>query len=84
VLTFQVEQVFYVENGRDPDWACIVRTKPKNVYNVGQGQGPDEEQPNYHKSVPLQLDHNYHYDSQEEDVDYVRIDLSPIEAYVIL
>jgi hypothetical protein len=54
------------------------------VYDVGQGQGPDDEQPNYHESVPLQLDHNHHYDPQEEDVDYVRADLPPIEAYVIL
>jgi hypothetical protein len=54
------------------------------VYDVGQGQGPDDEQPNYYKSVPLQLDHNHHYDPQEDDVDYVRTDLPPIEVYVIL
>jgi hypothetical protein len=28
VLTFQVDQVFYVEDGRNPDWVCVVRTKP--------------------------------------------------------
>jgi hypothetical protein len=72
VLTSQVEQVFYVEDERDPDWACAVRTKPRNVYDIGQGQGSDDEQPNYHESEPLQLDHNHHYDSQEEDIDYVR------------
>jgi hypothetical protein len=83
VLTSQVEQVFYVEDERDPDWACTVRTKPRNVYDVGQGQGPDDEQPNYHESEPLQLDHNHHYDPQEEDIDYVRTDLPPIEAYMI-
>ena len=60
-----------------------MRTKPRNVYDVGQGQGPDDEQPNYHKSVPLQLDNNDRYDPQEEDVDYVRTDLPAIEAYVI-
>jgi hypothetical protein len=42
VLTSQVEQVFYVEDERDPNWACAVRTKPRNVYDVGQGQGPDD------------------------------------------
>jgi hypothetical protein len=83
VLTSQVEQVFYVEDERDPDWACAVRTKPRNVYNIGQGQGPDDEQPNYYESEPLQLDHNHHYDSQEEEIDYVRTDLPPIEAYMI-
>ena len=83
MLTSQVKQVFYVEDGRDTDWACAVRTKPRNVYDVSQSQRPDDEQPNFHESVPLQLDHNHHYDPQEEDVDYVRTDLLPIEAYMI-
>ena len=60
-----------------------MRTKPRNVYDVGQGQGPDDKQPNYHESVPLQLDNHHHYDPQEEDIDNIRTDLPPIEAYVI-
>ena len=60
-----------------------MRTKPRNVYDVGQGQGPDDEQPNYHESVPLQLDYNHRYDLQEKDVDYFRTDVPPIEAYLI-
>jgi hypothetical protein len=83
VLIFQVEQVFYVDDERDHDWACAVRTKHRNVYDVGQGQGPNDDQANYHESEPLQLDHNRHYDPQEEDVDYVKTNLPPIEAYVI-
>ena len=35
MLTSQVDQVFYVENEMNPDWACAVRTKPRNVYDVG-------------------------------------------------
>jgi hypothetical protein len=35
VLTSQVDQVFYVKNERNPDWACTIRTKPRNMYNVG-------------------------------------------------
>jgi hypothetical protein len=57
-----------------------VRTKPSNVYDVGQGQGPNDEQSNYHENVPLQLDHNHHYDPQEEEVYYVRTFLSPIKS----
>jgi hypothetical protein len=83
MLTSQVEQVFYVENGRDPDWVCAMKTKSRNVYDVGHGQGPNDEQLNYHESVPLELDPNHHYDPHEDDVNYVRIDLPPIEAYVI-
>ena len=60
-----------------------MRTKPKNVCDVGQGQRPDDDQANYHVSEPLQLDDNHHYDPHEEDIDYVRTDLLPIEAYAI-
>jgi hypothetical protein len=35
VLTSQVDQVFYVEDERDRDWACTVKTKLGNVYDVG-------------------------------------------------
>jgi len=37
VLTSQVDQVFYIEDERNPGWACAVRTKPRNVYDDGQG-----------------------------------------------
>jgi hypothetical protein len=50
------------------------------VYDVGQGQGDDDKQANYHESEPLQLDHNYHYDLHPDDIDYGRTDLPPIEA----
>jgi hypothetical protein len=83
VLTSQVSQVYYVNDDRDLDWACTMRTKPKNVYDVAQGQGADDDQANYHKNESLQLDYNHHYDPHPDDVDYVRIDVLPIEAYVI-
>jgi hypothetical protein len=83
VLTSQVKQVFYIEDERNPDWACAVRTKPKNVYDVGQGQGPHDNKANYHESESLLLDCNHHYDPHD-DLEYVRTDLAPIEAYVIL
>ncbi len=35
VLTSQVDQVFYVEDERNPSWACALWTKPWNVYDVG-------------------------------------------------
>ena len=35
VLTSQVAQVFYVKDDRDHDWACAVRTKLRNVYDIG-------------------------------------------------
>ena len=79
VLTSQVEQVFYVEDERNPDWACAVRIKLRNVYDVGHGQGPDDDEPNYYESEPLLLDRNHDYDPHD-DLEYVRTDLTPIEA----
>jgi hypothetical protein len=80
VLTFQVSQVYYVNDDRDPDWACAVRTKPKNVYDVGQDQMVDDDQASYHENELLELDHNHHYDPYSDDIDYVRTDVPPIEA----
>ena len=79
VLTSQVEQIFYVEDERNLDWACAVRIKPKNVYDIGHGQRPDDDQPNYHESEPLLLDRNHDYDPHD-DLEYARTDLTPIEA----
>jgi hypothetical protein len=77
-----VEQVFYVEDEKNPDWACAMRTKPKNVYDISQGQGSYDDKVNYHESEPLLLDRNHHYDPYD-DLEYVIIDLAPVEACVI-
>jgi hypothetical protein len=37
VLTSEVDQVFYIEDERNPGWAYAVRTKSRNVYYIGQG-----------------------------------------------
>jgi hypothetical protein len=60
-----------------------VRIKPINVYDVGHSQGSDDDDPNYHESEPFLLDCNHHCDSQD-DLDYARTNLAPIEAYMIL
>jgi hypothetical protein len=52
VLTIQVEQVFYIKNEMNPNWACAVRINPRNVYNVSKGQRSDNDEPNYHESKP--------------------------------
>jgi len=55
VLTSQVDQVFYVEDERNPGWICAVRTKPRNVYDVGQGDGSRDACDNYHECEPFPL-----------------------------
>jgi hypothetical protein len=59
-----------------------VRIKPVNVHDVVQGQGPHDDETNYHKSKPLLLDRNDDYDSHD-DLEYVRTNLAPIKVHVI-
>jgi hypothetical protein len=82
VLTSQVDQVFYVEDGRNPNWVCAVRTKPRNVYDVGQGEESSDADNAYHECVPLVLPIDDLYDMNDE-FDHDRPDIDPIEAPVI-
>jgi hypothetical protein len=59
-----------------------MRTKSRNVYDVGQGQGPNDDEANYHESEHLLLDRNHPYDPHD-DLEYVKTDLAPVEMYVI-
>jgi hypothetical protein len=82
VLTSQVDQVFFVEDGRNPNWVCAVRTKPRNVYDVGQGEGSNDAGTTYHKCVPLVLATAHLHDINDE-FEHDRPDIDPIEAPVI-
>jgi hypothetical protein len=79
VLTSQVEQVVYVEDKRNPNWTCAAMIKSRNVYDVGQGQGHDDDEPNYYESEPFLLDHNQHCNPYD-DLEYARTNLAPIEV----
>lgn len=81
VLTSQVDQIFYVGDERNPGWACVVRTKPRNVYDVGQSEGSHDSLETY-ECEPLLLTRNSNRDPSDE-FDHSRTDLEPILAYVI-
>jgi len=69
VLSSQVSQVYYVRDDWNPDWCCVLRTKPRNVYDIGQGEGNNDEGLNYHESEPLNLNIN----QDPNDVDYLDV-----------
>jgi hypothetical protein len=79
VLTFQVDQVFYVEDRRNPS---LVRTKPRNVHDVSQGEESNETGTTYHECVPLVLATDDQPDMNDE-FEYDRPDIDPIETPVI-
>jgi hypothetical protein len=81
VLTFQVDQVFYVEDGRNADWVCAVRTKSQNVYDVGQGERSHDVSATYHECVLLVLATADLHDTNDE-FKHDRPDIDPIEASV--
>ena len=53
----QVSQVFYVEDVRHKDWAMVVKTKPREVFDVGfnashdDDDDDDDEMGTYHENV---------------------------------
>jgi hypothetical protein len=81
VLTSQVDQVFYVEDGRNPNWVCAVRTKPRNVYDIGQGEGSNGAGATYHECVSLVLATADLHDINDE-FEHDKPDIDPIEALV--
>ena len=55
VLASQALQVFYVEDVRHKDWAMIVKTKPREVFDVGinaSHDDDDDEVGTYLENVP--------------------------------
>jgi hypothetical protein len=76
VLSSQVSQVFYVFDERHPDWSCVVRTKPRNVYDIGEGEGNDDSCDNYHESEPLNM--NISHDPNDV-IECCRNDIPPID-----
>ena len=43
VLASQTSQVFYVEDVRHKDWVVVVKTKPKEVFDVGINASHDDD-----------------------------------------
>ena len=57
VLVSQASQVFYVEDVRHKDWAVVVKTKPREVFDVGinASHDDDEEVNTYLENVPYNI-----------------------------
>ena len=56
VLASQASQVFYVEDVRHKDWMVVVKTKPREVFDVGiEAIDDDEEMDTYMENVPYNV-----------------------------
>jgi hypothetical protein len=63
---FKKKKKKIVDVRRNPDWVCAVRTKPRNVYDVGQGEGSHDAGVTYHECEPLVLTTGDLHDMNDE------------------
>jgi hypothetical protein len=86
VLSFQVSQVsqvYYVEDERHPDWAVIVRTKPRHVYDIGQREENNDDDGNYRENEPYNRNINADpNDADNDNVECARNNVPAIEVSV--
>jgi hypothetical protein len=48
VLASQVSQVYYIKGLKDPNWATVIETKPRNFFDVPEGEAEahvDDDEP---------------------------------------
>jgi hypothetical protein len=57
----------------------VLRIDPRNVYDVGEGEGHDDACVNYHESEPLNLNVNANVDNV---IKITQNDIPPIEVDV--
>jgi len=43
ILSSQASQVYYVADERNPNWVVVITTKPRDVYDIGEGQANEDD-----------------------------------------
>jgi hypothetical protein len=43
ILSSQASQVYYIADERNPNWVVVVTTKPRDVYDIGEGQANEDD-----------------------------------------
>ena len=52
IFLSQARQVFFVQDAKDKDWAIIVKTKPKELYDMGKQLEDDDDDDTNMQSMP--------------------------------
>ena len=55
VLASQASQVFYVEDPRHKNWMVVVKTKARDVFDVGTGASSDDDVDNFCEKVSYNI-----------------------------
>jgi hypothetical protein len=75
--------VYYVQDLIHPNWNVVVKTKPRNVYDVDEGEGHDnEEADSFHEHEPFNVNiiGDIDIDSVNDDIDCARTNIPATEA----
>ena len=43
IFSSQARQVFYVQDSKDKEWATVIKTKPRDLYDIGQRVQEDDD-----------------------------------------
>ena len=74
VLASQASQVFYVEDVRHKDWMVVVKTKPREVFDVGiEAVDDDEEVDTYMENVPYNVTTDDAYNNANDNHAWARV-----------
>ena len=52
IFSSQARQVFFVQDAKDVDWATVVKTKPRDLYDMGKQVEHDDDDDTYTHSMP--------------------------------
>lgn len=56
IFASQARQVYYVEDGKGTDWLTIVKTKPRDVFDIGSAGIGEADDNTYCDSEPYNID----------------------------
>ena len=76
VLASQVQQVFYVQDSLEPEWHMVVRTKARDVYDMGDDLSVAS-------NIQLEFDQNETIEENQtecEEVSWTRKDIEGIHV----
>ena len=67
VLASQVSQVYYVKGLKDPSWATVIETKPRNYFDIPESEvSIDDEEPFQEESSQRNRPHLLEINEEED------------------
>ncbi|KAH7836026.1 hypothetical protein Vadar_032056 [Vaccinium darrowii] len=78
VLASQASQVYYVKDAREKEWVVAVKTKERDVYDVGNGESEEGSADTYYGNEPYNLVAEDIPANMNENLDWSRNDANGI------